>query len=126
MKDFNGVVTRLISQKPSPTYRIPAYISMPSSLLDYYKKASRKAGVDMAFILRQAIPAYLDSGIDAGVLREWDQVQANISSVQTSVSIEMHKACSEIAEREGVKLVAVYRAALAQMFEMQPNSKGLA
>lgn len=80
----------------------------------------------MAFILRQAIPAYLDSGIDAGVLREWDQVQANISSVQTSVSIEMHKACSEIAEREGVKLVAVYRAALAQMFEMQPNSKGLA
>ena len=126
MSNFNGIVNNLISKKPAPTYRIPAYISLPGNLLNYYKMASRKAGVDMAFVLRQAIPAYLESGVDTGILREWDEAQADKSSIQTSVSIEMHKACSEIAEREGVKLVAVYRAALAQLFEIQPNSKAMA
>ncbi len=123
MEKLDHVVNGLIKNKPAPSGRVPAYVSLPGELFNDYKKASAKAGVDMAFILKQAVPAYLDSGIDADILQEWDSAQAEKSSIVTSIPIEMHRRCIEIAEREGVKLVAIYRAALGQMFGIAPHAK---
>lgn len=123
MAKLDDVVNGLIKNKPSPNGRVPAYVSLPGELFDNYKKASAKAGVDMAFILKQAVPIYLDSGIDAAVLREWNAEQEEKSSIVTSIPTEMHRRCAEIAEQEGVALVAVFRAALGQMFEISPRTK---
>ena len=123
MTNINNAIGTLINNKPARTFRVPAYISLPSDVLKTYKNASAKAGVDMAYVLRQAIPAYAESGIDSGVLREWDEAQPDKSSIVTSIPVEMHQVCVEIADREGVNLVAVYRAALAQMFGISPKAK---
>jgi hypothetical protein len=116
------VALRLAAKKENDKGRVNVYLGLPKSLGAPLKMAIAQSGVNAAFILRDAIPTYLEGGIDSETLKDWDLLgEAPRSDIYTSIPHDLHDKCVEISTREGVSLAAVFRAALAHVFEVEPQ-----
>ena len=113
---------KLSQKKANNKGRVNIYLGLPNSLNAPCKRVMLQSGVGMADILRDAIPSYLEGGVDSSVLKAWELQDApQRSDVYTSIPHELHEKCVEVSTRDGVPLAAVFRAALAYVFEIEPD-----
>lgn len=120
MTNLDNAILALKEKRAGAKGRSPVYLGLPDALRTPCQKAIISTGTNTAYLLKSAIPAYLDDGIDPAVLQLWDKQEGVGNPIVTSIPFEMHERCSAISRREGVSLVAVLRAALGYMFGVIP------
>jgi len=120
MANLDIAILALRAKRADAKGRASVYLGLPDTLRTSCQKAIIGTGSNMAYLLKNAIPAYLEDGIDAEVLRAWDKQKGVGNPIVTSIPYEMLVKCTEIQKREGVTLVAVLRAALGHMFGVAP------
>ena len=122
MENENTVAHRLAAKKAKDKGRVNVYLGLPKSLNAPFKKAIAQSGVNAAFLLKDAIPTYLDDGVDSAALKKWNLGgESSRSDIYTSIPYELHDRCVELSTREGVSLAAIFRAALAHVFDVKPE-----
>jgi len=120
MTNLDNAILALKAKRAGAKGRAQVYLGLPDSLRGPCQKAIMSTGTNAAYLLKNAIPAYLEDGIDAGALRAWDKQEGIGNPIVTSIPSEMLEQCTEISTRDGVTLVAVLRAALGHMFGVAP------
>lgn len=125
MTNLDNAILALKEKRAGTKGRSPVYLGLPDVLREPCQKAIISTGTNTAYLLKNAIPAYLDEGIDAEALRTWDKQEGVGNPIVTSIPFEMLEQCTEISKREGVSLVAVLRAALGHMFGVIPKVYGI-
>ena len=120
MTNLDAAILALKVKRADAKGRTSVYLGLPDTLRAPCQKAVLGTGSNYAYLLKNAIPAYLEDGIDAEVLRAWDKQKGMGNPIVTSIPAEMLAQCAEIQKREGVTLVAVLRAALGHMFGVAP------
>lgn len=121
MTNLDTAILALKAKRAGAKGRAPVYLGLPDGLREPCQKAIMSTGANTAYLLKNAIPAYLEDGIDSAALRAWDKQEGVGNPIVTSIPFEMLEQCTEISKREGVSLVAVLRAALGHMFGVMPE-----
>ncbi len=125
MTQLDNAILELKAKREKLKGRAQVYLGLPENLRAPCQEAILRTGANTAYLLKNAIPAYLDDGIDVNTLQAWDKQDGVGNPIVTSIPSEMLTQCAEVSKREDVTLVAVLRAALGHLFGVSPDATEL-